>query len=319
MTRHEGEWPYHEDSHGRMVPCRSNPCSLHSGGDIMATSPEDAYRKANGTMTSGMGDEDAERERIAAIQRQDMLHVIRTDMHAKGMEAGPRTVAGILEHAIFDRTDDCDDAMAIVRRFRHDMKLTPSYRLHPGTGQENRFLADAVRECAKDGEGGGLAKDLSVIMDTGMTHMDPGRALDLVRSYDNRRLRTMRALNINTMVDDDVAKAMIDNADRMPADVPGDKWEGMMGETLGQDRTGAGLGRVLSDACAQSLSMAAHPRYHQGYDVGDMCVQFGTLMDIVGEVGESDHVIKDGDSFRDVMIGSRERPTGYTAQTMMSV
>ena len=36
-------WPYHEDKHGDMVPCASNPCRRHPrGADIMATSPEDA-------------------------------------------------------------------------------------------------------------------------------------------------------------------------------------------------------------------------------------------------------------------------------------
>lgn len=42
-----GDWPYHEDKHGNMVKCRSNPCRRHSN-DIMAASPEEAYRKANG-------------------------------------------------------------------------------------------------------------------------------------------------------------------------------------------------------------------------------------------------------------------------------
>lgn len=42
-----GEWPYHENNHGEWVRCESNPCSRHSGGDIMATSPEDAYGKAD--------------------------------------------------------------------------------------------------------------------------------------------------------------------------------------------------------------------------------------------------------------------------------
>lgn len=45
--KHEGEWPYHEDNHGNWRPCNSNPCKLHSGSDIMASSPEDAYAKAH--------------------------------------------------------------------------------------------------------------------------------------------------------------------------------------------------------------------------------------------------------------------------------
>ena len=43
----KGEWPYHEDPHGNWIACSSNPCKLHSGGDIMATSPEDAFAKAD--------------------------------------------------------------------------------------------------------------------------------------------------------------------------------------------------------------------------------------------------------------------------------
>ena len=43
----KGEWPYHEDRHGNWVACSSNPCKLHSGGDIMASSPEDAFAKAD--------------------------------------------------------------------------------------------------------------------------------------------------------------------------------------------------------------------------------------------------------------------------------
>lgn len=51
-ANHDGEnWPYHEDIHGNMVPCASNPCKLHGGQDIYATSLEDATEKkhsANG-------------------------------------------------------------------------------------------------------------------------------------------------------------------------------------------------------------------------------------------------------------------------------
>ena len=46
-SKNKGTWPYHEDPHGDWKPCHSNPCKLHSGGDIMATSPEDAMAKAH--------------------------------------------------------------------------------------------------------------------------------------------------------------------------------------------------------------------------------------------------------------------------------
>lgn len=42
----KGGWPYHMDPHGNAVKCASNPCRLHSAGeDVMANSPEEAYRK----------------------------------------------------------------------------------------------------------------------------------------------------------------------------------------------------------------------------------------------------------------------------------
>ena len=47
VKKHEGNWPYHETRSGNWAPCASNPCRRHSSGDIMATSPEDAYAKAH--------------------------------------------------------------------------------------------------------------------------------------------------------------------------------------------------------------------------------------------------------------------------------
>lgn len=44
-------WPYHEyegkvaSKIGTMVPCKSNPCTLHGGNDVYASSPEEAYEK----------------------------------------------------------------------------------------------------------------------------------------------------------------------------------------------------------------------------------------------------------------------------------
>lgn len=39
-------WPYHMKRDGSgMVPCDNNPCSLHGGNDVMATSKEDATEK----------------------------------------------------------------------------------------------------------------------------------------------------------------------------------------------------------------------------------------------------------------------------------
>lgn len=50
----QGEWPYHKDKHGKMVPCQSNPCRRHSGGDIMASSPEEAYLKSESQVSEGL-------------------------------------------------------------------------------------------------------------------------------------------------------------------------------------------------------------------------------------------------------------------------
>lgn len=38
-----GDWPYHEDPNGNMKPCASNPCKLHGGNDVYASSPDEAY------------------------------------------------------------------------------------------------------------------------------------------------------------------------------------------------------------------------------------------------------------------------------------
>ena len=56
MTNHHGEnWPYHENRNGDMVACASNPCRIHGGSDIIATSPEEAARiRYDGIEPSGM-------------------------------------------------------------------------------------------------------------------------------------------------------------------------------------------------------------------------------------------------------------------------
>lgn len=48
------DYPYHEyhghdpNKVGSFIRCRSNPCTIHGGSDIMASSPEEAYEKAHG-------------------------------------------------------------------------------------------------------------------------------------------------------------------------------------------------------------------------------------------------------------------------------
>jgi hypothetical protein len=54
-TNHDGEnWPYHEDPHGNMVPCESNPCSIHGGKDVMATSAEQAEAIKHANVQQGL-------------------------------------------------------------------------------------------------------------------------------------------------------------------------------------------------------------------------------------------------------------------------
>lgn len=59
-NNHTGEnWPYHPyegskpELQGSYVPCATNPCTLHGGSEIYATSPEDAYTKAHQNDTWG--------------------------------------------------------------------------------------------------------------------------------------------------------------------------------------------------------------------------------------------------------------------------
>lgn len=60
-TNHDGEnWPYHEDPHGNMVPCESNPCSLHGGKDVMATSAEQAEAIKHANVQQGLSAQSAQ-------------------------------------------------------------------------------------------------------------------------------------------------------------------------------------------------------------------------------------------------------------------
>ena len=101
--KNKGNWPYHEDPHGNWVACSSNPCKLHSGGDIMATSPEDAFAKAHaddnaGGMTSSAEDpsklihwnREGNREPIFG-EFQRNAHRMVTDDKVKGILRNPVT------------------------------------------------------------------------------------------------------------------------------------------------------------------------------------------------------------------------------------
>lgn len=54
MGEKNGEWSYHMDPNGHMVPCANHPCRLHGGNDIVASSTEEAYRKANAEAPEGL-------------------------------------------------------------------------------------------------------------------------------------------------------------------------------------------------------------------------------------------------------------------------
>ena len=59
-TSHNGEnWPYHQyegskpELQGSYVPCATNPCSVHGGSEVYATSAEDALSKAHSNDSFG--------------------------------------------------------------------------------------------------------------------------------------------------------------------------------------------------------------------------------------------------------------------------
>lgn len=56
-ANHTGSnWPYHENRNTHeMVPCASNPCTLHGNSDVYATSPEEAYEKKYANNNASMG------------------------------------------------------------------------------------------------------------------------------------------------------------------------------------------------------------------------------------------------------------------------
>lgn len=65
---HQGQnWPYHQSNTGEMVPCKSNPCKLHGGSDVYASSPEEAFATLNSNMVLGMMGESS----AAPIQKKE--------------------------------------------------------------------------------------------------------------------------------------------------------------------------------------------------------------------------------------------------------
>lgn len=62
MGKKNGEWSYHMDPNGHMVPCANHPCRLHGGNDIVASSVEEAYLKADESEQSRGLDAEVERK-----------------------------------------------------------------------------------------------------------------------------------------------------------------------------------------------------------------------------------------------------------------
>lgn len=80
MSGRNGMWPYHQDVHGNVVPCASNPCRLHGPGeDVMASSPDEAYRmiysdKAPGMSSSPFSDVLGDGDRRVAVENMMVLY-----------------------------------------------------------------------------------------------------------------------------------------------------------------------------------------------------------------------------------------------------
>ena len=83
---HNGEsWPYHKDAKGNMVACASNPCRLHGGKDVMATSTEQAYEIVNENSMVGLQTSQQEPERDRSKDIEDAAETI-LDAQAYVME-----------------------------------------------------------------------------------------------------------------------------------------------------------------------------------------------------------------------------------------
>ena len=92
----DGKWPYHEDPHGNMVRCASNPCSRHSDSEhFMASSEEEAtglrYGNSVVGMTEWMDDPDIAREDY----RKRVIDAVPDDI--PDTDANMRTLARIAD------------------------------------------------------------------------------------------------------------------------------------------------------------------------------------------------------------------------------
>ena len=104
---HEGQsWPYHEKTNGDMVPCASNPCRLHGGGDIDASSLEEAYRIRDSIRTNAAtASSAAQNKKATPAQRKASLKALKAlKQQVKARHGKPLPIPPVDAHGnILDR------------------------------------------------------------------------------------------------------------------------------------------------------------------------------------------------------------------------
>ena len=95
-NNHTGEnWPYHPyegskpELQGSYVPCATNPCTLHGGSEIYATSSEDAYAKAHQNDTWGFtAQSHAQSNKVKTIDNVNDKASSNTELSKQSSEPG---------------------------------------------------------------------------------------------------------------------------------------------------------------------------------------------------------------------------------------
>ena len=92
-NQHDGEnWPYHENKNtGEMTACASNPCKIHGGSDIMASSLAEAYkmkydetRQKNSELKKQLGMDGSENS-IDISESEELMDNLLNNALDKGM------------------------------------------------------------------------------------------------------------------------------------------------------------------------------------------------------------------------------------------
>lgn len=142
MSGKEGMWPYHKDVHGNAVPCASNPCKLHGPGeDVMASSPDEAYRmiysdNATGMTSSPFSDVLGEGDRRVAVENMMVLYTDDVDGISRKSKEGLDGSEGILR-----RRDGSYLSVAQAKRTLGGEDAYDRYVIGD-TGGDNSELAD---------------------------------------------------------------------------------------------------------------------------------------------------------------------------------